>query len=61
LVVGWKTYRTGTCRVQDTGVTPLPIWRTEDGSESICIGSVEELQAEAEKAVKAGVLWIKIH
>lgn len=36
--------------------TPLPIWRTEDGSESICIGSVEELQAEAEKAVKAGIM-----
>lgn len=36
--------------------TPLPIWRTEDGSESICIGSVEELKNEAEKAVKAGIM-----
>jgi isoleucyl-tRNA synthetase len=36
--------------------TPLPIWRTEDGTEEICIGSVEELKAEAEKAVKAGIM-----
>jgi len=35
---------------------PLPIWRTEDGKEEICIGSVEELKAEMQKAVKAGVL-----
>ena len=35
--------------------TPLPIWRSEDGEE-ICIGSVEELYAEIEKAVKAGVM-----
>jgi isoleucyl-tRNA synthetase len=35
---------------------PLPIWRTEDGKEEICIGSVEELKAEMEKAVQAGVL-----
>ena len=35
---------------------PLPIWRTEDGKEEICIGSVEELKAEMAKAVKAGVL-----
>lgn len=34
---------------------PLPIWRTEDGSESICIGSVEELQAELKKSVAAGI------
>ena len=32
--------------------TPLPIWRTEDGSEEICIGSIEELLSEAEKAKK---------
>ncbi|HMJ69858.1 MAG TPA: isoleucine--tRNA ligase [Cyclobacteriaceae bacterium] len=35
--------------------TPLPIWRTKDGSEEICIGSVAELKAEVEKAVKAGM------
>ncbi|NQX86286.1 MAG: isoleucine--tRNA ligase [Flavobacteriaceae bacterium] len=35
---------------------PLPIWRTEDGKEEICIGSVEELKAEIEKAVEAGVM-----
>lgn len=34
---------------------PLPIWRTEDGSESICIGSVEELQSELKKSVAAGI------
>ncbi|MFT3845603.1 MAG: isoleucine--tRNA ligase [Lacibacter sp.] len=33
--------------------TPLPVWRTEDGSEEICIGTIEELKAEAEKADKA--------
>ncbi|WP_034062756.1 isoleucine--tRNA ligase [Lacinutrix jangbogonensis] len=35
---------------------PLPIWRTEDGKEEICIGSVEELKTEMQKAVSAGVL-----
>ena len=30
--------------------TPLPIWRTEDGSEEVCIGSVEELKTAAAKA-----------
>ncbi len=30
--------------------TPLPIWRTEDGSEEICIGSIQELKQEIEKA-----------
>jgi isoleucyl-tRNA synthetase len=33
---------------------PLPIWRTEDGSEEILIGSVEELYNEIEKSVSAG-------
>ena len=33
--------------------TPLPIWRTEDGKEEICIGSVEELRNEIEKSIKA--------
>ena len=36
--------------------TPLPIWRTEDGSEEKCIGSVEELIFEINKAVEAGVM-----
>lgn len=36
--------------------TPLPIWRTEDGSQTKCIGSVEDLMAEIEKAVAAGVM-----
>ena len=35
---------------------PLPIWRTEDGQEEICIGSVEELKSEMKRAVDAGVL-----
>jgi len=36
--------------------TPLPIWRTEDGLQAKCIGSVEELMTEIEKAVAAGVM-----
>ncbi len=36
--------------------TPLPIWRNRDTHEEICIGSVEELYNEIEKAVKAGVM-----
>jgi isoleucyl-tRNA synthetase len=35
---------------------PLPIWRTEDGTETRIIGSVEELKTEMGKAVEAGVL-----
>ncbi len=35
---------------------PIPIWRTEDGTEQICIGSAEELKAECEKAVQAGLM-----
>ena len=34
----------------------MPIWRTEDGAEEICIGSVEELYNEIEKSVKAGLM-----
>jgi isoleucyl-tRNA synthetase len=34
--------------------TPLPIWRTEDGSQEKCIGSIEELTVEFEKALAAG-------
>ena len=35
---------------------PLPIWRTEDGTEALIIGSVKELKSEMAKAVEAGVL-----
>lgn len=34
--------------------TPLPIWRTEDGTESICIGSIAQLKEEITKSVAAG-------
>lgn len=36
--------------------TPLPIWRTKDGSEEKCIGSVEELKHEIQKSIAAGFL-----
>ena len=36
--------------------TPLPIWRTEDGTEEKCIGSIAELIEEIEKSVKAGFM-----
>ncbi|HWA34351.1 MAG TPA: isoleucine--tRNA ligase [Cyclobacteriaceae bacterium] len=35
--------------------TPLPIWRTKDGKEEKCIGSIDELKSEIEKASKAGI------
>lgn len=35
--------------------TPLPIWKTEDGEEEICIGSIGELTNEFQKAVNAGL------
>ncbi len=68
--INWKPQSTGTGRfgkwlenLQDWNLsrsrywgTPLPIWRTEDGAEEICIGSVEELFAEIEKSVKAGLM-----
>lgn len=68
--INWKPASTGTGRfgkwlenLQDWNLsrsrywgTPLPIWRTEDGSEEICIGSVAELKAEIGKAVKAGMM-----
>ena len=36
--------------------TPLPIWRTEDGQEEICIGSIKELFEEIDKSIKAGLM-----
>ncbi len=36
--------------------TPLPIWRTADGTEELCIGSVAQLKAEIEKSVAAGIM-----
>lgn len=36
--------------------TPLPIWRTDDGREEICISSVQQLYDEIEKSVAAGVM-----
>ncbi|MCC6835517.1 MAG: isoleucine--tRNA ligase [Cytophagales bacterium] len=35
--------------------TPLPIWRTKDGKEEICIGSIAQLQSEIAKAKQAGI------
>ena len=68
--IRWKPESTGTGRfgvwlenIQDWNLsrsrfwgTPLPIWRTEDGKEEICIGSVAELYEEIEKAVEAGIM-----
>jgi len=36
--------------------TPLPIWRTEDGEEEICIGSIKELKKEIDKSIAAGYM-----
>jgi len=36
--------------------TPLPVWRTEDGEEELCIGSVAELQEEIRKSQAAGFM-----
>ena len=36
--------------------TPLPIWRTEDGTEEVCIGSVAELRERIDESVKAGFM-----
>ena len=68
--INWKPKSTGTGRfgnwlanANDWNLSrsrywgiPLPIWRTEDGKEEICIGSVEELKNEMAKAVSAGIL-----
>jgi len=39
---------------------PLPIWRTEDGSEEMIIGSVEELKIEIQKSIEAGFMDVDI-
>ena len=68
--IKWKPQSTGSGRfgkwlenLQDWNLsrsrywgTPLPIWRTEDGSEELCVSSVEQLYAEIERAVEAGVM-----
>ncbi|MFT7613947.1 MAG: isoleucyl-tRNA synthetase [Parvicellaceae bacterium] len=68
--INWKPESTGTGRfgnwlenANDWNLSrsrfwgiPLPLWRTEDGAETICIGSAEELKAECEKAVSAGMM-----
>ena len=68
--ITWKPESTGTGRfgqwlenIQDWNLsrsrfwgTPLPVWRTEDGKEEKCIGSLKEFYAEIEKAVAAGIM-----
>ncbi|WP_346862450.1 isoleucine--tRNA ligase [uncultured Draconibacterium sp.] len=68
--INWKPQSTGTGRfgnwlenLVDWNLsrsrfwgTPLPIWRTEDGSEELCIGSTEELMVEIEKSIEAGFM-----
>ena len=68
--INWKPQSTGTGRfgkwlenLQDWNLsrsrywgTPLPIWRSDDGTEEICIGSAEELMTEIEKSMAAGFM-----
>ena len=68
--INWKPESTGTGRfgnwlenANDWNLSrsrywgiPIPIWRTEDGTEAVCIGSIEELKTKAEEAVEAGVM-----
>ena len=70
LEIKWKPASTGSGRfgkwlenLQDWNLsrsrywgTPLPIWRTEDGKEEICIGSYQDLSKEIDKAVAAGIM-----
>ena len=72
--INWKPESTGTGRfgnwlanANDWNLSrsrywgiPLPIWRTEDGKEEICIGSVEELKAEMKKSVAMGFIPLDI-
>ena len=68
--INWKPESTGTGRfgnwlenLQDWNLSrsrywgiPLPIWRTEDGDEELCIGSLKQLKEEIARAVKAGLM-----
>ncbi|MEM9024061.1 MAG: isoleucine--tRNA ligase, partial [Bacteroidota bacterium] len=68
--INWKPASTGTGRfgewlnnLHDWNLSrsrywgiPLPIWRTEDGKESVCIGSAKELKEACEAAVAAGLM-----
>lgn len=68
--IDWKPQSTGSGRfgkwlenLQDWNLsrsrywgTPLPIWRTDDGQEEICIGSVAELIEEIDKSIEAGIM-----
>jgi len=68
--INWKPAATGTGRfgnwlenLNDWNLSrsrfwgiPIPIWRTEDGSEELCIGSAETLKEECEKSVEAGFM-----
>jgi isoleucyl-tRNA synthetase len=40
---------------------PLPIWRTEDGSEEICIGSIKELKSKIKKSISSGIMSAEIY
>ncbi|MCH1612325.1 MAG: isoleucine--tRNA ligase, partial [Flavobacteriales bacterium] len=40
---------------------PLPIWRTEDGSEEICIGSIKELKSKIKKSISSGIMSEEIY